>query len=82
MSSITFAVTVGLWLVCAWAFLMMLISAFKNDPQFSFGLVFGGAFLLREYNRAYFRVFLGAFMLLLALVAAINFLGWTGIIQF
>ena len=82
MNSITFAVTVGLWLVCAWALLMMVISAFKKDPQFTFGLLFGGTFLLREYNRVYFRIFLGTFVLLFALVATINFLGWKGVIQF
>ncbi|MGQ0685580.1 hypothetical protein [Bradyrhizobium sp.] len=77
MNSITFTAMVGLWIVFAWAFLMMVISAFNKDPEFSFGLLFGGTFLLKEYNRVYFRVLLGAFVLLLAMVAAVILLDRT-----
>lgn len=48
------------WLVFAWALLMMLWGAFRAGGL-SVSTYLGGTFLLTNYNRKYFRVFLCAF---------------------
>jgi hypothetical protein len=78
MESTVIAVVFVVWLVAAWAMLMMVVAALKDREQRSFGWFLGGSFLLANYNRKHFRIFAASVAVGIAVAVVFNVLLLTG----
>lgn len=53
MDLMFFAAVLVPWLICAWAMVMMLVTALKDRDDFTLGWLVGGSFIFEKYNRKY-----------------------------
>lgn len=81
MESTVVAAVFLVWLVAAWAMLMMIVTGLKDREQRSLGWFLGGSFLLANYNRKYFRIFAACVAAAITVVIVINVLLLTGRIK-
>jgi hypothetical protein len=72
MASIIIAAIFLVWLVAAWAMIMMVIAALKDRERRHLGWFLGGSFLMTSYNRRYLWIFATCVGVGTAVVAAFN----------
>ena len=68
------------WLVAAWAMLMMLVSALKDRERLSLGFIFFGSFVMMSYNRKHLCLFAVCIGVGMVIVAIMNVLIWNGLL--
>jgi hypothetical protein len=79
MDMIILAIVLVPWLIAMWAMLTMVIAALTDRKQLSFWWFFGGSFVLADYNRKHFRIFMTCVLVDVGFVALVNALwlmGW------
>jgi hypothetical protein len=57
VDTVILAIALVPWSIAAWAMLTMVNASLIDQRQPSFWWLFGGSFLLADYNRKYFRTF-------------------------